>query len=369
MKLLLLLLLGCPKAVETGPPAGLGPPVLPAPEGRVYTRGQGQPRDELVRWAVSPPPPAKGVEAPTPLPYDEVLSGAAAGAGIAWEELGGLDYPAVRWAAMRAGWPYPIQSWSFDISPQETPNQAWLGQVRAQVKPGQLVGLARVRNPQGEVWVALFSTPTAPLPAFEREHAVGDLLTLPPPNGAAWSLRAASPSRRLVEGASIALTEPGEWVLDIVGPTGQLYSRLPLYVGESTPEDGPMNELGKPPEDEGAALREALALVNELRSLVDAPKVSTEAMLAAVARKEVARRAAGGAAPTDSEERLRAAGFPDGPVGEISCRAQTVSECLDGIYWSTDPRRVLLDPAMDAVGGAVSISDGDLRIVLEFARR
>lgn len=369
MLFLPLLLLACPKPEGSGPPVELGPPVLPAPEGAVYTRGQGEPRDALVRWAVAPPPAAKGMEAPAPLPYDEVLSGAAAGAGLAWETLGGLDLPAVRWAAMRAGWPYPIQSWSWDLGPAEAVDLTWLAELRARVQPGQVVGLARVRNPQGDVWVALFSTPTAPLPAFEREYSVGDTLSIPPPEGAAWSLRAASPGLALVSGDSLALTEAGEWVLDVVGPTGALFARVPLYVGERTPEDGPMNELSAPPTDEGAALREALALVNELRSLVDAPPVTVEPLLAAVARKEVARRAEGGLPPTDIEARVRAAGFPEGPVGEVHCRAQSVGECMDGLYWSTDPRRVLLDPKLDAVGAAVVLTDGDVRVVLDFGRR
>ncbi|MCB9761252.1 MAG: hypothetical protein H6739_15530 [Alphaproteobacteria bacterium] len=375
-------LLACPKPTAPLPPSGDDPPVLPAPVASVYTASPAPPKDPMVAWALVPPPPAdRRAEPAPPLPYDETLSGAAAGAGLFYLDHGrDLDMPAVRWAAYQAGWPYPISRFSLEQVAIGAVPESLLAELRGgALQEGEVLGLARVRGPGAEVWVAVMSNPEPPLAPFAREHKVGDRLRVrlrEVEGEPAWTdlqQRALSPSLVLREGETIPLDEPGEWVLELTGQDrwGQrrVVVRAPLYVGETTPVDGPFLEVGAPPPDLGAAIQETLKGVNDLRGLVDAPPVTTDAVLAAVARKEAARRAQGGAPDPDPEPRLRAAGYPEGPVAEVSCRADTVQSCLDGLFWAVDTRAALLDPRYDAVGVGVEPLGSQYRVVIGFARR
>ncbi|MCB9741808.1 MAG: CAP domain-containing protein [Alphaproteobacteria bacterium] len=374
--LLLLLTLGCQKPVDLGPPE-VGTPIVPAPEGEIYTTSVAPPRDPLVAWVVSPPAQSRKEVPPDPLPYDEVLSGAAAAVGMAWFDAGRkLDLATVRWRGYLAGWPYPIEGYSLEPVVEGAPPDKLFDPAEG-YSPEQRVGLARVRGPGGEVWVILRSRVPVPLSAFARDQRIGATLNLPAlaPESSSWSdlqQITLSPSLKTHVGA-VALDEEGEWLVELHGssPEGQrkLLLRAPVYVAVGTPADGPFLGVSTAPADPAEAVRQTLASVDELRGLVDAPSVTTEPMLAAVARKEAERLAGGGERATGTEARLRAAGFPEGPVGELTCIASTVADCLDALFWSVDNRKVLLDPAYDAVGvGAAQVS-GRTRVVVDLAQR
>lgn len=374
--LLALLLLGCPKPVDLGPPEA-GTPILPAPEGEVYTLSPTPPRDPLVAWIVAPPAADRKAQPPDPLPYDEVLGGAAAGVGMGWVDNGGqVDQAMIRWTTFLAGWPYPIDGFSMEsVPPGGLPESL----IDPAVAPpdDQHLGLARVRGPSGEVWVLITSPVPLPMAPFARDQAQGATLKLRPlaeetPGWSDLQQRSLSPSLQEHVGA-VALDEPGEWIVELraTGPDGQrrLLVRAPVYVEEGTPADGPFLEVLPAPADPAEAVRQALVGVDELRGLVEARAVTTDPMLAAVARKEAERLAGGGAPSSDREQRLRAAGYPEGPVAELTCQARTVHECLDGLFWAIDTRKQLLNPAFDAVGVGAAQVNGRTRLVLTFGRR
>lgn len=363
----LLLLFACAKpATSTKPPEDPGPPVVPAVVAPLYTAAPGAPRDPLVAWAARD------------LPYDEALAGAAA--GVAFEMLatgGALDASGLRWAALRAGWIWPMQGVASELVAEGTLPAAMVSELRAGLKPGQSIGLARVRDDQGagDLWVGLTSTPAVPLAPVPREQAVGAALTLgvragaTPPAG--LRVLAASPSLRLLDGPSLTLDEPGEWVVELrqaqEGGGERALAQLALYVGEPTPDDGPFEAPDAPPADVGEALRGAIAGVNGLRGLSAAQALSVDPVLAATARSEATRRAAGGGPSADAESRLRRAGFPTGDVAELSCRAPTVQSCLDGLFWSPTSRAALLDPDMTLLGVGAELTSGQLTLVLAMA--
>ncbi|MBK7758229.1 MAG: hypothetical protein IPI35_17895 [Deltaproteobacteria bacterium] len=363
----LLMLLACAKpGTTTKPPEDLGPPVVPAVVAPVYTTAPGAPRDPLIAWAARD------------LPYDEALAGAAA--GVAFEMLatgGGLDPSGLRWAAVRAGWPWPVQGVSSELVSEGELPAAMVSELRAALKPGQAIGLARVRDDlgSGDLWVGLTSTPALALAPIRREQAVGATLTLgvkvDSPAPAGLRVLAASPSLRLIDGPSVTLDEPGEWVIELRqaqdGGGERALAQLPIYVGEPTPDDGPFEAPDAPPADVGEAIRGAIAGVNGLRGLSAAQTLSTDPVLAATARSEATRRAAGGGPSADAEARLRRAGFPTGDVAELSCRAPTVQSCLDGLFWSPTSRAALLDPDMTLLGVGAELTNGQLTLVLGMA--
>ncbi|MCK6525862.1 hypothetical protein L6R49_31045, partial [Myxococcota bacterium] len=289
----LLLLFACAKPADTTKlPEDPGPPVVPAVVAPVYTDAPGAPRDPLVAWAARD------------LPYDEALAGAAA--GVAFEMLatgGGLDPSGLRWAAVRAGWIWPVQGVASELVADGAMPAGMVSEVRAGLKPGQAIGLVRVRDDKGagDLWVALTSTPAVALAPIRREQDVGATVTFgvkadtPAPEG--LQVLAASPSLRLVSGPSLTLDEPGEWVVELRQAQGggvRPLAQLPIYVGEPTPDDGPFEAADAPPADVGEALRGAIAGVNGLRGLSAAQALSTDPVLAATARSEATRRAAGG---------------------------------------------------------------------------
>ena len=106
---MLLLLLGCPPKPPPGPPDVEGQlPVLPAPDAPIYSVAPGSPADSLVAWAVDG------------LTYDDALGGAAAGLAEVISDLGGHDEAAVRWACLRAGWPYGVGRVAWERTPHDT---------------------------------------------------------------------------------------------------------------------------------------------------------------------------------------------------------------------------------------------------------
>src|SRR5688572_17487151 len=92
-----LLLLACASHER---PAASGsvkdPPTLPSPKGEVYATVRATPPDPLVARVARD------------LPWDEVLSGAAAGVALEAVAHRAVDDYVVRWKAILAGYPFPI---------------------------------------------------------------------------------------------------------------------------------------------------------------------------------------------------------------------------------------------------------------------
>ena len=332
-----LLLLACPKHTDLEPPVPDARPIVPAPVAPIYTRSPGAPADPLVRWAM---PQA-----------DESLSGAAAALAFVHDEHGAVDEAAVRWALIRAGWPYGYAKVDLTTVEPDAVPQALVA-TSQELPEGTSAGLARVRGEDGDTWVLVVGAISQELPAFPRESDIGEQLDL------GTSQRSLAPSGRIHEGP-VVFGEPGEWLVEV----GEV--RVPVYVGEPTPEDGPFLsvETGRPSEAEAVA--STTDRLNVLRDLLGTTDVEVDPVLNVVAGDEAERRA-GGAVGDGREEAIRGAGY-DGAVGELVCTGQTVQGCLDNLFWSIDARQHLGEETYTHAGIGARWTASGLVIVVDLA--
>ena len=348
---MLLLALAC-----VGKPAvDLSPPVLPALEAPLYVAAPYTPADPLVAAVLG-----EGAIA------DESLSGAAAAVALAHSEGGAVDGSTVTWAAFRSGWPHAVGAWELVQVPEgERPGADFEQLVASWRAAGGSLGLARARGHGGDTWVALRSRPWVRLGAFSRERDAGASFSWPVlDDGGYGPLRqlALGPDLALREGEGLTLDAPGEWVVELRGRRGEdevLLARVPLYVGEPTPEDGPF--LEPVDDDSPAAIAEALDV---LRGLEDAPALRDNVALDAAAREGLRSLLDSGAPDPSSLDRLDRLGYPE--AAELTCSGGTVTECLEDLWWSIDDRQLLLQPSYRSVGIAAARGEV-LRIVLDLA--
>lgn len=334
-----LLLAGCAARHAPEPVAPAVPPAphLPAPVGELYVHHVGRPIDPLVAQVLAG------------RPWEEVLSGAATGLALSEASRGGVDLSAARWAAVRAGYPFPVTSVQVVHAPHEAlPTLA--------LPAGGELGVVRARGQEDDVWVVLHSPGGPELPAVPREAQVGDYVAL-----ASLSWRAASPdgSVRVVKDG-VVLDHEGEWLLEASTPTG-VVATLPVYVGEPTPERPPfVGELSG--DDPEAATFNAVAAMWDWYGR-DAPV--RDSGMDSVARARLRETAGGG--PTETAEvSLRRAGFVDGAAG-AACQAESLRACLEQMWWSPDQRAVFAGD-YDSLGVATSSDGHGVRVVVLAAR-
>jgi len=336
---MLLLLLGCPPKPPPGPPNVEGQlPVLPAPDAPIYSAAPGAPGDPLVAWAVDG------------LTYDDALGGAAAGLAEVISDLGGHDEAAVHWACLRAGWPYGVGRVAWERTPHDTAPTAFVSSLKGETAP---VGVARYRDNESDIWVLLTGRIQVMLPAIDREPEIGDSLSLKPmaSGWSDWQQRVLPPNGPPSSGAAV-FGEPGEWLLEMsavptAGGSRHVVARLPLYVGEETPPDGPILQvdLEKPAASGTAEL--ALPRLNVLRDVLGTDNLESDTLLDAAAR---------------SEASWTSAGYADG--ARLECTGQTVRGCLDELFWDIDSRAALRNPKLTAAGFAGEWTEDGLEITV-----
>lgn len=182
-----------PKPAATESPTDDDTPILPAPDAGMYAHGPSAPKDAMVAVA------AEG------LAWDEALSGAAGAIAVTGNDP---TMPAVRWAAIRAGYPYPVLTAVTGSSDHGVAPDGMLERIRNLLRPGDDLGLARARVGAADVWVALVGRTAGRLVPFPREVEVGDAVMLAP---------------------DATLRGPLEWTL--VSPRGELRTgKLPADV-------------------------------------------------------------------------------------------------------------------------------------------
>ncbi|MFZ5482440.1 MAG: hypothetical protein ACOZNI_37100 [Myxococcota bacterium] len=337
-RVLLAMLLACPK--PTPAPASDVVPTLPSPRGEVYGNVPATPRDPKVAEA------ARG------LPWDEVLSGAAT--ALALEALAGeaSDVREVRWRAIVAGYPWPVVGRAMA--------KARLGEIptglveEARRTGGDDVGLVRARGEDGDLWVLLVGRRRGPVPAVAREARIREVVALGP---GAWVVSDADGDVRRPDG-SVVLDEVGEWLFRLEA-SGVAVATFPVYVATATPETPPVRALASPA---GSWEEEARAIADAARARVGLGALGDEPGLDSVARARLRAVMEAGSAPP-AEAQLRAAGYVGVPVAGAECRAPTVVDCLDAIWW--DPfRRGVLVGAFDAMGVAAHEADGQVVLAL-----
>jgi len=349
------LLLACAHhaATQKAPPvAPEVPPILPAPEADIYAAaGKGTPRDPLVARA------AEG------LPWDEALSGAAGALALAADRA--PEIASARWAAWRAGYPYPVRSLSYASEAEGGYPEALVGELRSTVRPGDQVGLARARVGQEDRWVALIARVSVSVAPFARHLDHGEALALSGAGVVRYHLT--SPTGHPMEGpmpASPALQEDGEWWLELYDQGGHAAVVAPVTVGMPAAPTPPLDLPGLTVTAPEQAMSDAMAALGEVRAVFDLPAVEADPTLDVLARAPLAL-AADAWDPASEKGRAKAAGYADG--GAVTCAAGTIPLCLDAILRTGAGREVLLDPDYKLAGGGATVSVGRVRLVLYLA--
>lgn len=322
---------------EVVAPARPPAPHLPAPVADLYVRHVGRSTDVLV------------VQAMAGRPWEEVLSGAATTLALTLAARGAADLSTARWAAVRAGYPFPVLGFQVVHAPHD--------EVPALSLPATGdVGLVRARGPDDDIWLVLHGAGGPELPPIPREAAVGDFVAL---SGSSW--RASNPYGVVKElGTGVVFDRAGEWLLQAYsGAT--ILATLPVYVGESTPENPPfVGDLsGDNPEE---ATFNAVAAVWDWYGR-DAPL--RDSGMDSVARV-LLRALSQGSAPEAAEVLLRRAGFVDGAAG-AECEAESLRACIEQMWWSPQQRGVLAGEYA-SVGVATSNNGRGVRVVVLAAK-
>ncbi len=333
---------GC---VHPEPPAAVvdpgAAPHLPAPVADLYVHHVGTPVDPLVTQLI-------GVR-----PWEEVLSGAATALALKVAARESTDVMAARWAAVRAGYPYPVERMEVVHAPHDA-----LPQLAVPISGD--IGLVRARGPDDDIWVLLVGRGGAVLPPIPREAQVGDALRL---GQHRW--RAAGPDGAVQDVAeTLVFNRAGEWLLQARDADGVL-ANLPVYVGQPMPEVSPLISAlsGQDPEE---ATFNAVSGVWKWYGREAPQRDSGVDSVARVRLREVQAANAGGPSAAPAATLLRRAGFVEGGDGS-ECRAATLLECLEQMWWSPDQRAVF-STDYRSVGVAMATEAGAVHVVVMGAR-
>ena len=343
-----------PKPVPVAEPTD-EPPILPAPEAAMYAHGPSAPKDAMVAVA------AHG------LAWDEALSGAAGAIAVTGEEP---TMPVVRWAAIRAGYPYPVLTAVAGRSDRDVAPQEMLDRISELLGPQDDLGLARARVASSDVWVALVGRAPSRLVPFPREVAVGDAVVLAPegtPRALEWAL--VSPRGELRTGtlpAEVVLDHMGEWWLEVASPNGHVVASVPLYAGMTTPpRPVVLEDAGVSGPTEASAV--LLDDVNRVRQAFHLSAVALDSTLTTLADWPLEQVVGGTWVREEGEKRLLAAGFVGGPVAQLACTEASVIDCVDGWLRKPRDRARVLDPGFRVGGVAVQVRTDGITAVLNLA--
>jgi hypothetical protein len=365
MRLILPLLLLTSCGAADGPSAGkleaLGaaPPRLPAPEARIYAVHMGSSTDGMVASLTGD------------LPWEESLSGAAGALGV---EVAGGEHPdlwSVRWAALRAGYPYPIEEFTYELVPEGAVGQRVIAGLGAQVRPGDHVGLVRVRSGQGDLWVGLLGRPRVLLEPIPRELPLGGELKLEAlAGGGELSSSLVSPSGRLEQGdlwqgRSFTLNEQGEhWVEIREGES--VAAAFTVVVGALSEPAAPLADIHAVGADPESLADAAWDLLDATRELYGRPALAGDPILGPVASAHLDDRMG-----VDGPESGAFRGEPG------SCRASLSCSLLAGAgtevcfqQWLVDPpsRAALVDPRCTLAGVATDRRSERLWLQIELGQ-
>ncbi|MSQ01080.1 MAG: hypothetical protein EXR71_04180 [Myxococcales bacterium] len=338
-----LFLLAC---VTTGSSSGTRPPQprVPSLQSPNYVHVESRVRDVVVARA-------------WPHLVDESLAGAAGAVAIDLSERRIVDAQALRWRAILAGYPWAIgearfATAAFDEAPADLV-------ASAAARLGHDIGLVRARGRDGDHWVLLVGERRGTLPSIPREPALGQELSFPD-----LTVKAVAPDGAPVTAAgALVVDQRGEWLVQLRDDIG-LVATFPLYVAGRTPQTPPFyGALGA--EEAGDLDEELLLRMDGLDRWYQRAAAERDPALDAVARGRLRAFLSGQTLPP-AETQLAAAGFFGGASGE--CRARTVVDCLDGIWWSLSGHDALAGN-WGTIGLAVQTTSGGVAVAVAVADR
>lgn len=330
---MLWLLLACAKPAAVTNVADSHPRV-PAPQSPTYAHTVVHPADTLVAKA-------------WPDGLDESLCGAAAALGMQLQSGKALDPAELRWRAVLAGYPWPVREMHTQHMAEDQVPQELLATAQAHV--GEDVGLVRTRDRGGDQWVFLLGARRGTLPAFPREPRLSDVLTFP---GAEVTAVTPSGETRVYQ-ERLQVDLAGEWLIDLRDAQGEI-TTFPLYVGRLTPQAPPFAGAASA-EAAGDLDEELLLRLDTLDAWYKREPAERDPALDAVARARLRAFVAGQPLP-DAGKQLAAAGYFDATAGV--CRARSIADCLDVMWWSTNGHAALATRWRTMGMAAVPTADG-----------
>jgi hypothetical protein len=324
-------------------------PILPAIDADIYSTAPTTPRDHKVATA------AAGLE------WDESLSGAAANLAIDLSSNMPIDAASVRWAGLKAGWPYPVTYAAMElVDHQSDCPTSLLESIPAHTH----VGIARARGASADAWVVLATNVQRVALPFSNVQALNSEFRLPYENSEGLSIRAYGSIGELQTGSSIRFDHEGEWVLEVIDEAQQtLILRAAIYVEGESPDYAPIEPA---PADMDNTEAEILSMINEVRGhFVDGNLIS-EPLLSSTARSSLQEWIENGA-PSPSHEYLGAITLTGNPPEALICVGETPRACVDQIYWSAQNRGALLNANQAGAGIASEVIDGVIHAVIHLA--
>jgi len=338
-------------------------PHLPAPEAQIYAVRLGEPVDPLVAAVVGE------------LPWEESLSGAAGALGMEMvRTLRPTDAWQVRWAAYRAGYPYPVQEILHQTCSRGCVAEQVLEQAQGLVQPGDHLGIARVRGGSDDLWICLLGRPRLALPPVPRALEPGGEISLTAVGGGRSErveLSLVSPSGHLEQGdlwqeRRLVLGEQGEYWVQLRDPQGVL-AGFPVYVGLDPFAEAPLAGWSLAADSAEELLHAGWEALDLLRSAYGLDPLEADPILSAVARAHLGDRL--------GREGPEAGEFGGAPA---SCRASLgcvipagagVEACAQG--WLVDPsaRAALVDSRCTLAGLASEQRARELWLQLELGER
>jgi len=346
----LLLVAAC---ARTGPaPATLEePPRLVAPEGAVYAVRPGAPRDPAVAAA------AGGAA------WEESLSGAASGLALALLDGDRPDAWRTRWAALAAGYPYPVVAVEVDECALGCPGSGVMDALRPRLRPGDDLGLARARGPAGDVWVGLVGRHALTLSDVPRQAARGAEIVLAATGGPAApgvAVALVSPegdveSAYLAEGVAVTLDVAGAWWIQ-VGSAAGVAAAFPVYVDVEPPRATPLDDPPSRPATADEAVAATWRLLDGARADLGRNPFGRDAILEAAARAHLRDRLGQTAVPLSGP----LAGPGDACRAALACAPDAGPDaCVRRWLVDAGYRAHLADPRC-ALAGVAAARSGDL---------
>ncbi len=360
LPLLLLCSCGGPRPPQPGHLEALGAasPRLPAPEASVYATHRSAPGDPLVAAVVGD------------LPWDESLSGAAGAIGVNMAGGNQVDAWSLRWAAYRAGYPHPVEELIVEQVPEGRVGQQVLDVAASVTRPGDDLGLARVRRGDGDYWVGILARPRLQLEPVPKVVPPGRPLELEVTSVQPLDLTVVSPTGALDQltvrpGLAILLDEPGVYWLEFRDADGVAAS-FPVVAGQLPVVTPPLLDVHRRVSDREGLELAAWELLDLVREHHERPLAEGDPILGPVARAHLDEQL--------GVERPLSGGFPGEPG---SCRAsascalpitQGVEACFQ--RWLVEPavRAALVDPRCTVAGIATELQPDGFWLQLELGQ-
>ncbi|MFK7931754.1 MAG: hypothetical protein AB8H79_26495 [Myxococcota bacterium] len=354
---IVLILAGCIKAVKPEAAASAetealaAPPRLPAPRAGTYARVPSKAKDPIVQSVVGG------------RTLDASLAGAAAGLALgAAQRSGGFTRREVREASWQAGYPWPVLAmgtWSTgEAGAPPAGVTTWLAAQPAD----RDVGVVRARGEGRDLWVALAGKEQIHLGVIPREMAAGTPLNLPPHAGGQWRVSDGSGVYRegsLTDGINLVLDVPGEWVIQLLDPGGDL-ARMTIYVDEEPPPLPVLPPNNVPVSSRSAAQKRVEYLLQRARDEYRNSEFIVSPLLAQAAADAMERG-------IDPDVRANALA-PNAELGVgATCAAASVEDCIDQLLWNPQTRRPFVDDRAWSVGTSIRWTSEKVEIFAVFA--